>query len=69
MASLGSCPEVDSAVASPLVEGSFRFRVAVVAARGEDEPTDPATDDGWELVRSSQTKDGVSKLLLYRRPT
>jgi hypothetical protein len=55
-------------------QGTFRYRVAAVPARpAVDQRSDVATtarpaDDGWELVRSRQTKDGVSTLLLYRRP-
>ena len=53
---------------------SFRYRVAAVPARpavdqhAEGDATARPADDGWELVRSRHTKDGVSTLLLYRRP-
>ena len=55
------------------VEGMFRYRVAAVPARPEEGDEDggetrATTDDGWELVRTRPTKDGVSTLLLYRRP-
>ena len=50
------------------MEGSFRFRVAVVAAQGHEETQQPPASEGWELVRTRQTKDGVSTLLVYRRP-
>lgn len=59
----------------PLVDGAgFRFRVSVVPARqrgdndGPDGDGGVPADDGWELVRSGQTKDGISTLLVYRRP-
>jgi hypothetical protein len=57
-------------------QGRFRYRVAAVpASRSDDEdhgtagagPAHPG-EDGWELIRSRQTKDGVSMLFLYRRP-
>ncbi len=55
------------------MEGTFRYRVAAVPARPEDAGDERGearrtTDDGWELVRARPTKDGVSTLLLYRRP-
>ena len=55
-------------------QGRFLYRVAAIPARPEDD-SEPApgdrqrgADDGWELVRARPTKDGVSTLLLYRRP-
>jgi hypothetical protein len=57
-------------------QGRFRYRVAAVPAgrRGDEDqvsagaaPVQPG-EQGWELVRSRQTKDGVSTLFLYRRP-
>lgn len=55
------------------VEHVFRYRVAAVPARPEEDDNGSGdahntTEDGWELVRARPTKDGVSTLLLYRRP-
>jgi len=57
------------------VDGVFQSRVAAIPARPDGDESDnnggdarKTTDDGWELVRVRPTKDGVSTLLLYRRP-
>ncbi|HYA67140.1 MAG TPA: hypothetical protein VED63_00265 [Acidimicrobiales bacterium] len=57
------------------MEGVFRYRVAAVPALpGDNDEGDGGSDArntteaGWELVRARPTKDGVSTLLLYRRP-
>ncbi|HXX91853.1 MAG TPA: hypothetical protein VEI83_16670 [Acidimicrobiales bacterium] len=53
-------------------QGRFRYRVAAVPARREPDDVEASHADhqvdGWELVRARLTKDGISTLLLYRRP-
>ena len=54
-----------------------RYRVIVLSAEppDPDDSRDPraanegsvTADEGWELVRSRVTKDGVSRLLVYRK--